>query len=279
MTGRSPEVQAVIDSVDIVEVVRRYLPLHKDGSTYVGLCPFHPEKAGSLTVYPDGGDPHYHCYGCGAHGDVIRFVMDKESVPFEQALAILRGSSAAPGGNGHHPAERQPSPNKSTKVGERSYVVVDRPGERIEHVRIDFVDDSGVHSKRFVWRRNGQDGLGGLKAAELPLYGVAHLSQFSDDADLVVTEGEKACEALWQAGIAAVGTVTGANGTPSDASLGVLTPRAGRVLLWPDNDDAGRTHMSRIAARLEALGKPCFLVQWPEAPEKGDAADFAGDLP
>ena len=86
-----------------------------------------------------------------------------------------------------------------------------------------------------------------------------------------MTEGEKAADALTAAGIPAVGTVTGAPATPSPATLAALTGRA--VLLWPDNDTIGREHMDRIGAVLDTIAAPAWST-WPDAPPKGDAADF-----
>jgi hypothetical protein len=73
-------------------------------------------------------------------------------------------------------------------------------------------------------------------------------------------------------GVAAVGTVTGANGCPAPEVLQVLRPF--RVYLWPDNDPPGKTHMERVAEELAKVGVTPLLLRWPEAPEKGDAYDF-----
>ena len=75
---------------------------------------------------------------------------------------------------------------------------------------------------------------------------------------------------------AAVGTVTGANSTPSPQSLEPLTA-CGQVYLWPDADEPGAGHMTAVAARLCELGARPRIIDWPDAPPKGDAADFDGD--
>jgi hypothetical protein len=130
--------------------------------------------------------------------------------------------------------------------------------------------------KRFIWRQpDGKLGLAGQRPRDL-LYGAERLSTLTIRAMLVMTEGEGACDALHRKGVAAVGTVTGARGTPSDDVLGLLVPY--RVRLWPDNDQPGRDHMARIAARLVALG--CLdvaVVEWPGAPDAGDAANYQDD--
>src|SRR5262249_20146664 len=92
---------------------------------------------------------------------------------------------------------------------------------------------------------------------------------------VVLVEGEKARDALAAREILTVATVTGAAGTPSDEMLRVLAGR--QVVLWPDADRPGRTHMHRIGERLTALGITHRLVDpWPHATHSRDAADFAG---
>lgn len=70
---------------DIVEVISQYVPLQKKGGRYFGCCPFHNEKTPSFCV----NNGWYHCFGCGATGDVVKFVMEMESVSFYDAVKIL----------------------------------------------------------------------------------------------------------------------------------------------------------------------------------------------
>ena len=127
--------------------------------------------------------------------------------------------------------------------------------------------------KKMWWTTSdGKNGLGGVHAAALPLYGVERLLQLEDGSQVVVVEGEKAARALLGLGIPAVGTVTGAATVPADASLRPLLRL--HPLLWPDADDPGRSHMDHIAARLKALGVVPDVVEWKDAPDGGDAADL-----
>ena len=84
---------AVIDEIrqriDIADLIGTRTPLRKAGRTLKGLCPFHPEKTPSFVVYPDQWS--YHCFGCGAHGSGIDFVMATQNVEFKDALAELAG--------------------------------------------------------------------------------------------------------------------------------------------------------------------------------------------
>src|SRR5262249_20346426 len=125
------------------------------------------------------------------------------------------------------------------------------------------------------WARDGRKGLAGLLTKKLPLYGAQNLPGLTPGTTVVLVEGEKACQALLDAGTTAVGTVTGAAGCPSDEVLGVLS--GFDVILWVDADKAGRAHMKRIATRLSVLGIAARIMDpWPEATDGRDAADWSG---
>ncbi len=73
--------------VSLAEIVGRRVKLVRRGREYIGLCPFHKEKTPSFSVVEDKG--FYHCFGCGAHGDVIGFVMQTENLSFPEAVEQL----------------------------------------------------------------------------------------------------------------------------------------------------------------------------------------------
>ena len=75
--------------VPVSDVVGKRVKLAKKGREFSGLCPFHSEKTPSFTVNDDKA--FYHCFGCGAHGDVIRFVTETEGLTFPEAVAKLAG--------------------------------------------------------------------------------------------------------------------------------------------------------------------------------------------
>ena len=79
--------QDLLNRVDIVDVVSRYVPLKKGGANYQGLCPFHTEKSPSFTVSP--AKQFYHCFGCGAHGNAIGFMMAYASMGYVDAVKDL----------------------------------------------------------------------------------------------------------------------------------------------------------------------------------------------
>jgi 5S rRNA maturation endonuclease (ribonuclease M5)/energy-coupling factor transporter ATP-binding protein EcfA2 len=201
-------------------------------------CPAHPDASPSLTVTERDGRVLVHCHaGCSQR----------------QVIDALKGLGLWP--------TRERSAARETR-----YEIRDRDGTLIAvHVRRD--TPSG---KRLWWERDGRKGLAGLRPTDLPLYGVHRLG---DAREVIVVEGEKAADALLALGIAALGTVCGASTTPSKDVLRPLVERT--VFLWPDNDEAGRAHMTRIAERLRALGcADVRVIEWREAPEKGDAADY-----
>ena len=84
---RAEDILAVKERTSIEEVVREHVTLTRRGSARVGLCPVHDEKTGSFNVNPHNG--FYHCYGCGAGGDVIKFVTEIEHLTFTEAVERL----------------------------------------------------------------------------------------------------------------------------------------------------------------------------------------------
>ncbi|TDQ83390.1 DNA primase [Dongia mobilis] len=79
--------------VSITDVIGRRVRLNRRGLQATGLCPFHNEKSPSFHVYEGPDEPHYHCFGCGAHGDVITFVMETEGLQFRDAVEKLAGEA------------------------------------------------------------------------------------------------------------------------------------------------------------------------------------------
>ena len=80
-------IQTLLSRVDIVEVIDPHLPLKKAGANYVACCPFHNEKSPSFTVSPS--KQFYHCFGCGAHGTAIGFLIEYSGMSFPEAVADL----------------------------------------------------------------------------------------------------------------------------------------------------------------------------------------------
>lgn len=107
-------IQTLLARIDIVDVVERYVRLKKAGANYKACCPFHNEKTPSFNVSPS--KQFYHCFGCGAHGNAIGFVMEHGGLTYPDAIRELaqqaglevpegRGRSGDPRGSAA-PAER-----------------------------------------------------------------------------------------------------------------------------------------------------------------------------
>ena len=84
-------IQDLLNRLDIVDVVERYVPLKKAGANYVACCPFHSEKSPSFTVSQT--KQFYHCFGCGAHGTAIGFVMEHAGMGYVDAIEDLARSA------------------------------------------------------------------------------------------------------------------------------------------------------------------------------------------
>ncbi|MFT4266675.1 MAG: DNA primase, partial [Xenophilus sp.] len=82
-------IQELLARADIVEIVGRYVQLKKGGANFMGLCPFHGEKSPSFSVSPT--KQFYHCFGCGAHGNAIGFLMEHAGMGFVEAVHDLAG--------------------------------------------------------------------------------------------------------------------------------------------------------------------------------------------
>src|ERR1035437_8115342 len=83
-------IQELLARIDIVDVVERHLPLRKAGANYSACCPFHSEKSPSFTVSPS--KQFYHCFGCGAHGNAISFLMEYQGLGYVDAVKDLAES-------------------------------------------------------------------------------------------------------------------------------------------------------------------------------------------
>lgn len=92
MAGRIPQafLDDLLDRVDIVEVIDRRVKLKKTGKNYSACCPFHDEKTPSFSVNPD--KQFYYCFGCGAGGNALTFMMEYENIEFPQAVEGLASS-------------------------------------------------------------------------------------------------------------------------------------------------------------------------------------------
>jgi DNA primase len=166
-------VEQLKSSVDIVSVVGEYVRLRRSGpNRYLGLCPFHQEKTASFTVHVV--HQFYKCFSCGAGGDVIKFVMEKEGVSFYEALkslaerygipmpkrsnyadedAKLRGALLAM----HEQAQESFRAHLRSQAGDAARAYIAKRGlspEMVEHFGIGYSDRSGRALVRLFEQNN-----------------------------------------------------------------------------------------------------------------------------
>ena len=112
MAGRIPQqfIDELMARVDIVELIDSRVPLKKAGREFTACCPFHSEKTPSFTVSPT--KQFYHCFGCGAHGTALGFLMDYEHMDFVEAVEELarQAGMTVPRTGGEQPAPNRRAP-------------------------------------------------------------------------------------------------------------------------------------------------------------------------
>ena len=108
--------ERVKQQADIVRVIGEYVRLKKSGQNFTGLCPFHQEKTPSFAVHPV--KQIYHCFGCGAGGDVFKFVMEMEKSTFPEAIRTVaeKCGIAIPKQRERSPEERRENQQRSALV-------------------------------------------------------------------------------------------------------------------------------------------------------------------
>lgn len=116
-------VQELLARVDITDVVGRYVQLRKGGANLLGLCPFHNEKSPSFTVSPT--KQFYHCFGCGAHGSAITFLIQHTGASFPEAVRSLAGSvgMVVPQDTDRSPRQRAADRHRKEQVSKHQQVL------------------------------------------------------------------------------------------------------------------------------------------------------------
>ena len=139
--------ERVRDATDIVDLVSEHVQLVKKGRNFSGLCPFHDEKTPSFSVNPDG--QFYHCFGCGAGGDVFKFIQEIDRVTFVEALKFLaeRAGIALPEHSG-------PSREKAAAEDEL-YRANDLAQKYFNHLLLN--DDVGTGARTYLQTRGLTD--------------------------------------------------------------------------------------------------------------------------
>lgn len=264
---------------DISLVIARYVPLRKAGVEFEACCPFHEERTASFTVNPQKG--FYHCFGCGAHGDVIRFLRELTGATFVEAceqLGAQRFSDAREGvrqqldaplavkwvplmpvpedapalmaGNGWTVPIWNPKRGKTSRMKPvRADAYRDAAGRLLGYVlRADIKDRETGATKKWTPQVTWCVGPDGKRAWCLqhfpeprPLYGLEDLAD-KPAAPVLILEGEK-CRVAGAGAFSQYAVLCWPGGSNGVNKVD-WTPLQGRdVVLWPDADPAGMKAM------------------------------------
>lgn len=241
------------DLITIAEAYSNGRP-QKAGSGYKIKCPAHDGTKNSCSIDLKDGKILTKCH---SRDCTHQEIMD---------ALVLKGYAEK-----NTPKKRKTRVTKNRRtISTYSWDARNLKGEIIaQHERVNYDDGK----KTFFWKPKLS--TIGMSSKDVALYGM-HLVT-DEHNKLIFCEGEKSCDALWNIGIPAVASTTGAQSTPS---IKVLRTLKGKIIeLWPDNDDeenkhAGQRHMERISDILTNQNIINSTIIWKEAPVKGDAADF-----
>ncbi len=144
-------ISRVRDSVDIVDLVSGYVSLKKTGKNHTGLCPFHAEKTPSFSVNPD--KQIFHCFGCGAGGDVFKFIELQEGLNFPEAVRALAGRAGI----------SLPTDNKSRgqdkKFEDERSVLLKIVADASEYFRKELEGPAGSAARAYLKKRGVTDAI------------------------------------------------------------------------------------------------------------------------
>ncbi|HSQ77346.1 MAG TPA: DNA primase [Nitrospirota bacterium] len=142
-------ISRVRDSVDIVDLVSGYVSLKKTGKNHTGLCPFHAEKTPSFSVSPD--KQIFHCFGCGAGGDVFKFLELQEGLNFPEAVRKLAGSAGI-----SLPTESR-APGHDKKSEDERKVLLKIVADAAKYYRKELEGAAGSSARAYLKKRGVND--------------------------------------------------------------------------------------------------------------------------
>jgi putative DNA primase/helicase len=289
MNGKQ-DIERIKASTDIVALIERYVPLKKKGKEWQACCPFHEEKSASFKV--SATKQIYKCFGCGASGDVVSFMMQFFNIEFPKAIELLSTDARFDGVPPMKaPAQRPPEqiwqqispipaslPTPSfnhSRFGEPSKVwTYHTPNGGIYGYVCRYENEKGKDIVPLIYATANEISIWKFQAFGVPryLYNLPEIISRPSDPVLMV-EGEKTADAAKYLLPNSVATTWSGGGNADH--LVDLTPLAGKmVILWPDNDIPGVRTMHRIAIRLLEMGCTVYWMKSPLGVPKGwDLAD------
>jgi DNA primase len=239
-------------------------------AAWLARCQFHDDRSPSMRVALTERGWGYFCYGCGARGNVIRFVQETRRLGFLDACAALTGGNIPRAVNDMAPSTRGEQP-RAGKDGER---------RRITHT-YDYFDESGVllyqvvrlEPKSFRQRQPRPEGgwRWDMQGVRRVLYRLPELLAAPLERTVLVVEGEKDADALATIGRIVTTNVGGAGKWRAEYNE---TLRGRRVCILPDNDEIGHEHAEQVRAALEGVAGSVCIKELPGLPPKGDVSDW-----
>jgi DNA primase len=174
--------RAIRERVDLVEFVGAYVSLKRTGQNAVGLCPFHADKRPSFTV--SASKQLYHCFGCGAGGDLFAFVMQRESLSFPEAVQWLARKANVP------------LPTRdATGTDRRRQTLYDIHAAAAEHFRRRLGGREGDAARRYLQTRR-------LTSETIETFGLGYAVSSWDDLLAALTAKGWTAEQIQDAGLA-----------------------------------------------------------------------------
>lgn len=286
---------ALLARVDIVQVIEAHVPLTKCGAEYEARCPFHSEDTPSFKVSP--AKQFYHCFGCGAHGDAIGFLMEHQGLSFKDAVEALGGELPAVKESLTAPAPQReegrtpwvpilpapgdaPAPPKvhfRRGIPQKVWTYHDEAGRVLGHVYRFVKSDGGKEVLPVVWARHAESGAEEWRWMAFPrprpLYGLDRLAA-KPDATVLLVEGEK-CADAGHAELHDLAVVSWPGGGNAFGNVDCLPLSGRRVITWADFDEPGVQAMAAAREKLRALNCKLWDIVLPPAGSKPKGWDIA----
>lgn len=286
---------SLLARVDIVQVIGAYVPLTKRGAEYEACCPFHAEATPSFKVSP--AKQFYHCFGCGAHGDAIGFLMEHQGLSFKDAVEALGGELPAVKESLTAPAPQReerrapwvpilpapadaPAPPKAhfkSGVPQKVWTYHDEAGRVLGHVYRFVKSDGGKEVLPCVWARHTESGAEEWRWMAFPkprpLYGLDRLAA-KPDATVLLVEGEK-CADAGHAELHDLAVVSWPGGGNAFGNVDCLPLSGRRVITWADFDEPGVQAMAAAREKLRVLNCKLWDIVLPPAGSKPKGWDIA----